>query len=69
MLSPNTGKSTTYSHTGLEQDATYTYRIYAINAVGDSNPSNLGIVTTMIEDEEPIDPKLRVPGFPDPSSL
>ena len=66
VLSPNTGKSTSYSHTGLEQDATYTYRVYAINAIGDSNPSNLGVVTVMIEDEDPVDPKLRVPGFPDP---
>ena len=67
VLSPNTGKSTSYSHTGLELDATYTYRIYAINAIGDSNPSNLGTVTVMIEEEEPVDPKLRVPGFPDPT--
>ena len=67
VLSPNTGKSTTYSHTGLLQDSTYTYRVYAINAKGDSNPSSLATVTTIIEKEEPVDPKLRVPGFPDPT--
>lgn len=67
VLSPNTGKSTTYSHTGLEEGSTYTYRVYAINGIGTSNPSSIVSITTIPEQKEPIDPKLRVPGFPDPA--
>ncbi|MDX1533524.1 MAG: fibronectin type III domain-containing protein, partial [Nitrosopumilaceae archaeon] len=67
ILSPNTGKSTSYSHTGLEEGATYTYKVFAINGIGTSNPSNLVSISITPKEKEPIDPMLRVPGFPDPS--
>ena len=66
VLSPNIGTRTTYSHGGLDPDTTYTYRVYAINSIGDSNPSNLATITTVPEKIEPVDPLLRIPGFPDP---
>lgn len=41
------GNLTTYLHTGLETNTTYTYRVSAINSVGIGNPSNEATVTTL----------------------
>jgi len=63
VLSSITEKNTSYSHTGLVADNTYTYKVYAINSVGTSNPSLVSIATT---EPKAQDPTKRIPGFPDP---
>ncbi|HEX5457900.1 MAG TPA: fibronectin type III domain-containing protein [Candidatus Nitrosotalea sp.] len=46
-LVSNTGStSTTYSDSGLNPSTTYTYRVSAINSVGNSSPSNTASATT-----------------------
>jgi len=43
----NTGStSTAYSNSGLSPNTTYSYRVYAINSVGTSSPSNIASATT-----------------------
>jgi len=50
-LVSNTGNATTkYSHTGLKTGTKYTYRVYAINSVGASSPSNEVSATPIISD-------------------
>lgn len=60
----NTAK-TSYFHTGLLTGNTYTYRVFAINSIGASNPSGLASITIAPEIET--DPTKRIPGFPDPA--
>ncbi|HXU94819.1 MAG TPA: fibronectin type III domain-containing protein, partial [Candidatus Nitrosotalea sp.] len=40
------GNLTTYLHTGLTTNSTYTYRVSAINSAGIGNPSNESVATT-----------------------
>jgi hypothetical protein len=47
VLAGNTGSTaTTYSDSGLVSGVTYTYRVYAMNSVGTSAPSNVSSATT-----------------------
>ncbi|HET7337831.1 MAG TPA: fibronectin type III domain-containing protein, partial [Candidatus Nitrosotalea sp.] len=49
VLVSNTGSTaTTYSNTGLASSTTYTYRVSAINSVGNSSPSNVASATTLV---------------------
>jgi len=41
VIADNTGPVTSFIHTNLNSDTSYTYRISAINSVGTSNPSNV----------------------------
>ena len=43
---------TTYSHTGLIPETTYIYRVYAINSIGTSEPSDENLVNTLASDSE-----------------
>ena len=40
------GRTTTYSHAGLASLSTRHYRVYAVNSVGESGPSNVASTTT-----------------------
>jgi hypothetical protein len=46
LVSNTDNADTTYSDTGLSPNATYTYRVSAINSVGTSDPSNTASSTT-----------------------
>lgn len=47
VLVSNTGNFTTYLHSGLTTNTTYTYRISAINSIGAGNTSNEASATTL----------------------
>jgi hypothetical protein len=58
----NTNTSTTYSDSILMPNTTYTYRVFAINALGASSPSNTAYATTHLL--SPILTSVGIPGLP-----
>ncbi len=62
-LSPNVGKNTKYSHTGVITGTNYEYRVYSINSIGTSTSSATASATTQAEEPEPVS---KVPDFVDP---
>ena len=46
LVANTESSATTYTHTGLPEDATRHYRVYAINSIGASDPSNVANATT-----------------------
>ena len=46
LVANTESSATTYTHTGLPEGATRHYRVYAINSIGESNPSNVANATT-----------------------
>ncbi len=67
VLLDNIGKRS-YLHTVSPENSTYTYKVYATNEAGAGDPSKSATAQIVIEKEEPPDPRLRVPGFPDPDT-
>ena len=45
-------KSTKYSHTGLDEDANYVYRVSAINSEGESDESSEAVAKTLSSDDD-----------------
>lgn len=45
LVSNTQNTNTTYVHSGLETGKTYIYRVYAINAIGQSDPSSEAVAT------------------------
>ena len=46
LVANTESSATTYTHTGLPEGATRHYRVYAINSIGESDPSNVANATT-----------------------
>jgi len=63
VLSPNIGKNTLYTHTGLSAGTNYQYKVYAINAIGTSTSSASATATPQPEEEEQTS---NIPDFIDP---
>jgi len=62
-LSPNVGKNTKYSHTGVTTGTNYEYRVYSINSIGTSTSSATASATSQAEEPEPV---TKIPDFVDP---
>ena len=76
-------ETTRYSHTGIDQDASYSYRVYAAGESGQSAASNTAAAAAAAATDAPDaavqelapglaggqggDPLNRMPGFPDPT--
>ena len=77
-IATNGADATSYLHGGLDGDSSYTYKVYAVNAAGESRQSIPATARTMgpaaagpaepaeAGAEEGADPAALVPGFPDP---
>ncbi len=46
LVANTESSATTYTHSGLPESATRHYRVYAINSIGESDPSNVANATT-----------------------
>ena len=46
LVANTESSATTFTHTGLPESATRHYRVYAINSIGESDPSNVAHATT-----------------------
>ncbi len=46
LVANTESSATTYTHTGLPEGTTRHYRVYAINSIGESDPSNVANATT-----------------------
>ena len=77
-IATNAADATSYLHGGLDGDSSYTYKVYAVNAAGESRQSIPATARTMgpaaagpaepaeAGAEAGADPAALVPGFPDP---
>ena len=64
VLSPNVGKNTLYTHTGLTAGTNYQYKVYSINSIGTSTSSASANATPQPEEEEQTP---NIPDFVDPA--